>query len=174
MHMLCANKLGAFGLLVFDAMGEALGELSPSAASLLLTLSYRPGLTVTELAAVAGIAQPTAVRVLDGLVKRGLAERGEKIGRTAPLALTNTGRAEAERLQAARLGVLDGLLGALPDDQRAAFEAALDTILAGATTSRSFARTTCRLCDHELCDGPLCPIGTRATEIERNGNADRT
>ena len=167
MHMLCANKLGAFGLLVFDAMEEALGELSPSAAALLLTLLYRPGLTTTELATVAGIAQPTAVRVLDGLVKRDWVARGERRGRTAPLSLTAAGRAEAERLQAKRLDALDDLLSALPEDERAGFETALDTLLAAATRSRAFARTTCRLCDHATCDGPLCPIGSAATALEK-------
>lgn len=172
--MLYANKLGAFGLLVFDAMEEALDGLSPSAAALLLTLLYRPGLTTTELAAVAGIAQPTAVRVLDGLVKRDWVARGERQGRTAPLFLSDAGRTEAERIQARRLGALDGLLSALPDDQRAGFEAALDTLLAAATRSRTFARTTCRLCDHATCDGPLCPVGSAATALEkRESNKER-
>ncbi len=165
--MLDANKLGAFGLLVFDAMEKALGGVSPSAAALLLTLFYRPGLTTTDIAAIAGVSQPTAVRVLDGLVKRNLVKRGERRGRRAPLSLTRAGRAQAESLQAARLEVLEGLLAPLPTDQRAPFEAALDALLAGATTSRAFARTTCRLCDHGTCDGARCPVGTRATEIER-------
>ena len=83
MHMYDANKLGALGLLITDAMDAALGGTSPSAASLLLTLHYRPGITITQLAGVAGIAQPTAVRVLDGLEKRGyLVSRRERAGRS--------------------------------------------------------------------------------------------
>lgn len=42
----------------------------------------------------------------------------------------------------------------------------LDRILAGATTSRAFARTTCRLCEHDLCGPEVCPIGCRAAELE--------
>jgi DNA-binding MarR family transcriptional regulator len=166
--MICANKLGALGVLLSDALESALDDLSESAAALLLTLHYRPASTASELADVAGIAQPTAVRVLDGLVRRGLVERQSSIGRIVPLRLTPTGRERAQALQTVRLNTLDRLLAVLPEQERAAFERALDLMLAAATTSRPFARTTCRLCDHVICDGALCPIGTRATELERS------
>lgn len=166
--MICSNKLGALGILVMDAMEAALGELSPSAAALLLTLHHRPGLTVTGLAAIAGITQPTAVRVLDGLVQHGWVERQPRTGRTTPVRLTETGERQAQAIQAARAAALDRLLTPLPEQDRARFEDLLDRILAGATTSRAFARITCRLCDHAACDGPLCPIGTRATALEQS------
>src|SRR5450432_1233184 len=98
MHMNAANKLGALGLLLFDAMTGALDDLSGSAAALLLTLHYRPGMTATALAAVAGIAQPTAARVLDGLIRRGLMERQARSGRIAPLRLTRMGQQRAHSL----------------------------------------------------------------------------
>ena len=167
MHMLGSNKLGALGVLVVDAIEGALGGLSPSAAALLLTLHYRPGITITQLAKVAGIAQPTAVRVLDGLARRGWLERPARVGRTKPLLLTAAGKRQARSLQAARLGAMDRLLAALPRQARVTFEKSLDKILAAATTSRAFARTTCRLCDHLSCEEPLCPLGTRAAELER-------
>ena len=165
--MLCANKLGAFGTLVSDAMEAALDGVSPSAAALLLTLHYRPDITISRLAEVAGIAQPTAVRILDGLARRGCLEREARVGRTTPLRLTATGRALAQSLQAARLAAMERLLATLPEAARPGFEQALDTILAAATISHAFARTSCRLCDHAVCDGSLCPIGTRAAELER-------
>src|SRR5579859_6093093 len=101
MHMLLANKLGALGALLFDQMEGALGDLSPSAAALLLAMRYRAATTATELAAVAGVTQPTAVRVLDGLVRRGLIERRPRIGRIAPLRLTRAGQKRSHSLQAA-------------------------------------------------------------------------
>ncbi|HEV2674523.1 MAG TPA: MarR family transcriptional regulator [Aliidongia sp.] len=162
-----ANKLGALGVLISDATDAALGELSPSAAALLLTLHQSPNLTVTQLAKVAAVAQPTAVRLLDGLVRRGWVDRHDRIGRTVPLALTEAGATRAQSLLTARLKVLDRLLAALPEPDQAAFERAVDQVLAAATTSRAFARTVCRMCDHTTCDGPRCPVGTRATEIER-------
>src|SRR5262249_51046029 len=84
MHMNLPNKLGALGVLVMDAMESVLGELSPSAAALLLTLRYRGEMTTTALAGIDGVAQPTAVRVADGLVRRGLLERRGRGGRAAP------------------------------------------------------------------------------------------
>lgn len=165
--MLFSNKLGALGVLVYDAIEGVLDGLSVSAAALLLTLHYRPKLTITQLAKVAGISQPTAVRVLDGLARRGWLERQSRIGRTTPLLLTRAGRKQAMSLQAARLHAVDRLLAALPEQERIAFERSLDRILAGATKSRAFARTTCRLCDHVTCDGPDCPIGMRATLLEQ-------
>ncbi len=167
MHMsLAGNKLGALGILVADRLERALGDVSPSAAALLLALFYRPDCTITALAGIAGVAQPTAVRVLDGLVKRGWVSREEKQGRTTPLALTPAGRRQAQRLQSSRMSALDSLLAGLPKADRVRFDALLDRLLAEATTSRKFARTTCRLCDHAVCDGPACPIGCRATAIE--------
>ncbi|MFI4986780.1 MAG: MarR family winged helix-turn-helix transcriptional regulator [Alphaproteobacteria bacterium] len=165
--MTSPNKLGAFGVLISDAMEGALGGLSPSAAALLLTVHYRSSITITQLAEVAGIAQPTAVRVLDGLARRGWLERQSRIGRTTPLLLTDAGKTQAQSLQAARLRAMGRLLAALPERERITFERALDTMLAAATTSRAFARTTCRLCDHAACVGRLCPIGTRASELEQ-------
>jgi DNA-binding MarR family transcriptional regulator len=161
------NKLGAFGLLLSDSLEKASGDLSRSAAALLLTLFYSWDSTATELAKVVGVSQPTAVRVLDGLVRRGLIEREGRAGRTTLLRVTPLGRKRARLLQATRLSAMDDVLRALSGRERANFERALDTLLRAATKSRAFARSTCRLCDHRPCDGPLCPIGTRAGEIER-------
>ena len=46
--------------------------------------------------------------------------------------------------------VLDGT-------DRKHFERAMNKILRDAIHSRAFARTTCRLCDHSVCVGKLCP-----------------
>jgi DNA-binding MarR family transcriptional regulator len=167
MHVLIANKVGAFGVLLSDAMARALDGLSPSAAALLLTLRYQREATATKLAAIAGIAQPTAVRVIEGLIRRNLVERQDRAGRTSPLRLTRDGVRRAETLQRARLDEMKGVLGALTARERAAFETALDKVLAEATRSRAFARRICRLCDHDHCRGALCPVGSRATAIEQ-------
>ncbi|EDP66978.1 probable transcriptional regulator [alpha proteobacterium BAL199] len=148
-------------------MRGALGDLSPSAAAVLLTLRYHGGSTASALSAIAGIAQPTAVRVIDGLVRRGLVERVGRVGKTAPLRLTLAGEMEADSVQASRLAALQGVLDGLAAEEQATLERLVDAMLTAATSSRPLARTTCRLCDHARCDGPACPIGTRATEIER-------
>lgn len=165
--MLIANKTGALGLLFFDRLEAAFGDLSPSAAAFLLTALYRPGSTTTEIAAVAGVSQPTGVRVLAGLRARGYVQPAVRDGRTAPILLTEAGRARASALQAARLTAMSDLLGALTPVELAQFEALADKLLAEATVSRAFARTTCRLCDHPNCLEPECPLGTRASALER-------
>jgi DNA-binding MarR family transcriptional regulator len=167
MHMLMANKLAVLGTVLSGTMDKACGGLSASAAALLLTAYYWPDLTGSGLATVAGVAQPTAVRLLDGLVRKGLIERGIRAGRTMPLRLTSAGRAHAQALQAARLAGTKRLLTALTDDEQDVLDGFLDKLLRAATTSWAFARTACRYCDHVDCDGDLCPIGTRARELER-------
>jgi DNA-binding MarR family transcriptional regulator len=156
-------------VLLTDAIDEAIGEHSPSAASLLLTLNYKGPMTATALAAVGGIAQPTAARVTDRMVRLGLIKRQDHTGRTAPLCLTKAGRRRAGALQGARLGAMSRLIGLLNETEQGHFERAVDKMLQHATFSREFARTTCRLCDHSVCDGRLCPIGTKATALERQG-----
>jgi DNA-binding MarR family transcriptional regulator len=165
--MLIANKLGALGVLLSDALEKTNDDLSPSAAALLLTLFYGPDVTSTAAAKVAGVRQPTAVRIVDGLARRGLIQRNERAGRITRLTVTLEGRKRARSLQMTRLGAMADILHALSKRERATFGQVLDKLLRAATHSRAFARTTCRLCDHKLCTGALCPIGTRATELER-------
>lgn len=172
MHMLIASKLGALAVLAGDLSRTAAGDLSASATAVLFTLRYHGEATASDLAAIAGIAQPTAVRVVGGLVGRGLVERAGRTGRSAPLRLTASGAQAADALQAARLAALHRLMDPLGDDDRAMLERLLDRMLAGATTSRRLARTVCRQCDHSLCDGPACPVGRRATAIENAGSGE--
>ncbi len=153
--------------MIFDRLDVALDGLSPSAAALLSMLHFKPGLTTTGLARITGVSQPTAVRLIDGLERQGFVTRGKPDGRVTPLLLTTAGRARAIHLQKRRLEALDGLLAPLAPEERYQFERILDQVLAGATTSRSFARTTCRLCKHDLCRPGLCPIGNRAVELEQ-------
>ncbi|MDF1793928.1 MAG: MarR family transcriptional regulator [Thalassobaculaceae bacterium] len=165
--MLDANHLIALSVLLSDALGNAHGDLSPSAAALLSTLRHFDGSTASELAAVAGIAQPTASRVLDGLARQGFLRRGLKVGRETPLHLTAAGKRRVQALTTAQSTAMARLLDLLPQNHRRTLIAATETLLAEATTSRSFARTTCRHCDHGVCSGSACPVGTRATELDQ-------
>lgn len=167
MQLLQANKLGALGAMIRDRTETSLAGLSPSAAALLSMLHFKPGLTTTELARIVDVSQPTAVRLIDGLEQQALIARGKSEGRVTPLTLTKAGHAKVMELHAHRLAALDELLRVLPPDERRLFVSLMDTILAGATTSRAFARTTCRLCEHDLCGPEVCPIGCRAAELEK-------
>lgn len=171
--MLVANHLAALGLLLQDRMTEGFEAMSAPGAAALLSLHFRGELTVTALARILGTSQPAATRLLDGLARAGLIERGERAGRTVAVRLTAAGTARAAALNAARLTAAEALLAPLGAAERAALARLLAKLLAEATHSRGEAHTTCRLCDHALCDGPACPVGTRATAIERSEHADR-
>ncbi|UHD45778.1 MarR family transcriptional regulator [Aureimonas altamirensis] len=167
MHYLASNKLGALGSLIDERTERSLNGLSASAAAVLSTLYFWPRLTTTDLSKVVAVSQPTAVRLIDGLQNRGFVDRGQQAGRITPLSLTDAGRAEVVRLQRDRISAIGSLLSVLEPEELGQFEMMLDRVLAGATTSRGHARTTCRLCEHELCGSGTCPIGNKATEIER-------
>jgi DNA-binding MarR family transcriptional regulator len=166
MHVLSVNKVGALGLVLTDAMAQAITPHSISAAAVLLTLRDRGSMTPTQLADVAGITQPTATRVASRLVRLGFVQRSVRDGRAAPLRLTPAGRRQAQGLQRSRLAALERLINVLPETERRAFERAVDTLLDHVTVSRAFARTTCRLCDHSVCTGHRCPVGVKAKTLE--------
>ena len=102
------------------ARGRSTGPLEGTRLSLaqyqlLEALRATPRLPVSELAASAGVAPPTATRMLDALVRDGLAERTPCTDdrRVVHIALTDAGReavAEAaERVAAGRARVRDQL-----------------------------------------------------------------
>jgi DNA-binding MarR family transcriptional regulator len=90
-------------------------RLTLSQYQLLEALRAAPRLPVSELAASAGVAPPTATRMLDALVRDGLAERTPCTDdrRVVHIALTDAGQeavAEAaERVAAGRARVRDQL-----------------------------------------------------------------
>jgi len=119
------------------ARGRSTGPLDGARLSLaqyqlLEALRDTPRLPVSELAASAGVAPPTATRMLDAVVRGGLAERipCSDDRRVVHVALTAAGREAvgeaAERVAANRARVRDQLT---PDEQERA--AALLRRLAG-------------------------------------------
>ena len=118
MHMIFENHLSALGALVQDRMAAGFGGLSPSASAILLTLANRGPLPVSEIAAILGVAQPTASRLLDGLARDGLVARGEKRGRQVSVAPTRAGAQRARALQRGRMALAADLLAPLDPRER--------------------------------------------------------
>ena len=172
MHMTTANHLGALALLIDDRSDGAFGGFSRSAAACLLTLGHFAPMTTSALARRLGISQPTAVRVVDGLARADLVERAPRVGRSAPLGLTRAGRALAARVQAERLSRIGALLAPLAAAEQAELGRLLAKILRAAPSDRAEAQRSCRLCAHDLCDGPACPLGSGADAREA-GDVDR-
>ncbi|MGH6948430.1 MAG: MarR family transcriptional regulator, partial [Kiloniellales bacterium] len=82
------NRLGTLATLIADRLAQSYGDLSPAASAALLTVAQRGPITTAELAAILGVAQPTATRVVDTLAAQALLERRRKRGRVTPLAVT--------------------------------------------------------------------------------------
>ena len=121
------------------ARGRSTGPLEGSRLTLsqyqlLEALRETPRLPVSELAALAGVAPPTATRMLDALVRDGIAERTQcdRDRRVVQVTLTDSGReavaAAAERIGAGRARVRDQL-SAAEQEEAAALLRRLATIV---------------------------------------------
>ena len=163
-----ANLLGTLALALAGEVEGALQDeagLGGSDAAALITLrNYAEGETIDMLRRVLRLSQPGAVRLVDRLASRGLVERGrsERDARAVSLRLTPSGRLAADVATAARARVLEPALEPLEREERLAFTAALEKLLAAQTTDGMSANQLCRLCDADVCGHPdRCPV-TRA------------
>lgn len=157
------NRLGALALALHDrqARAVALGAgLSPSRAAALVSVGAAPGLGVGELAAIVGVTQPVATRLLADLERDGLLRR-EREGRAVRLALTPEGAALRDRVLALRaeeagtalaLAERDAPAGAAP------LLALVDALLAALTSDAAAGDRICRLCDEAACGLGECPV----------------
>jgi DNA-binding MarR family transcriptional regulator len=165
---LLANKLAVAVTALNERIDAACEPLAPSAAATLLWLRHWSPRTATEMAPILGLTQPTAQRIVDGLLRDGLAARTKGVrGRAAPVQLTAKGRKLAETLQARRLAAFAQALAPLGVGDRRTLDRLLDTVLKPMVDGRAYARHICRFCDHGICDGARCPVGNAATELEQ-------
>jgi DNA-binding MarR family transcriptional regulator len=89
-------------------------------------------LSLGEAAESVGITLPTASRLVDDLVHRGLIQRREDPSdrRLKRVCLTDSGRAALARLGAARLSGLREFVASLTEPERASLHSTLDVLLA--------------------------------------------
>ena len=167
---LTANKLGALWTTLEEAMDPVLVKLSPSSTALLIWLYHWAPKGVVELARVVRLSQPACTRAVASLVKQGLVRKTIISGKQIELHLTARGRLAAERMQLGRQQACASLLNTLTRTEREQLDQLLDKLLRAPVTDREYAMHVCRFCDHALCDGPACPIGCRATELEREAD----
>jgi hypothetical protein len=116
---------------------------------------------------VLGLTSSGTVRLLDRLQEAGYIERGRGTdGRSAAVTLTPEGRRAAQRVSAARAGVLQDALTALTPAERQTLERLTAKILIGLIRAPGATRWTCRLCDTEVCGRYTggCPVGNAALE----------
>jgi DNA-binding MarR family transcriptional regulator len=159
-----ANILGALGVGLSDVAASAVTSatgLDETAAAALLTVLTRAGQSVSDLASCLGTTHSGAVRTVDRLQHLGLLERRQgEDRRTARLQLTAEGAALAGRGLAARRGALAGLLARVDEQAVPALRDAIEAILQGLPRTRQDAWHICRLCEHAVCRGTDCPVGS--------------
>ena len=164
-----ANLFGALSLVIADqsadAMDEAGGKSPSSAAALSALLHFLDAPSVDRLRQVLGLTPSGTVRLVDRLEGAGYVRRGPGAdGRSVSVSLTESGRAAAERVAAARADVLERALGVLSPAERRAFEQLAGKLLVGMMRGPGAVRWICRLCDTGVCRGTEggCPVGNRA------------
>ena len=164
-----ANLLGALSLLITDqmtdAMAEAGGRPESGAAALSALLHFLDQPTVDLLRQVLGLTSSGTVRLIDRMAESGYVQRGPGAdGRSTSVSLTPAGRAAAERVAAARAGVLTGALDSLSPAERETLRALLSKLLAGLIRGPGAVRWICRLCDTGACGRTqgLCPAANAA------------
>ncbi|MGF6755751.1 MarR family winged helix-turn-helix transcriptional regulator [Paraburkholderia sp. GAS42] len=159
------NLLGVLALLVTDEMNaqdahEALA--GPTSRAMLNAIGMYPDSSIELLRDAVELSHPAAVRAVAGLVDAGLVDK--KPGpdkRSVALALTSTGKREANRLRLVRERVLKRIVGRLEDNERQIFEDLLIKILWHETRDASHAMQLCRLCDDGPCLKAGCPVECR-------------
>jgi DNA-binding MarR family transcriptional regulator len=164
-----ANLLGAVALVITDQTGQAIAaaaDQSVSAAAALSALHHfldRP--TLDQLRRVLGLTPSGAVRLVDRLAGAGLVTRGAGgDGRSRAVELTEEGRRAAERVAAARAGVLTSALDDLSASERETLHSLIGRVMASLVRDKDGGAWICRLCDLEACGRPAgqCPAANAA------------
>jgi DNA-binding MarR family transcriptional regulator len=164
-----ANGLGAFSLVVADQICGAIAQASGQSASGATTLSalrhFLREPTLDELRLVLDLTPSGAVRLVDRLEAAGLVTRGPGAdGRSRSVRLTRRGRAVADRVATARSAVLNRLVSALSDADRAALRRIVERMMAAVVADKDGGAWICRLCDTVACGRELgrCPAANAA------------
>lgn len=173
-----ANVLGALGVGLSDAAGSAVMSvtgLDETAAAALLTIAARPGQSTSDLAVGLGITHSGAVRTADRLQDLGLVRRYHLAAdrRVTRLKLTSHGAALADQALTARRAALAGLLEQVDAAVIPALSQAIEAILRGLPRTRHDAWHICRLCEHAVCHGAACPVGSAVSEASSRPSTGR-
>jgi MarR family transcriptional repressor of emrRAB len=170
-----ANLLGALALAVTDRVGEAAAAVAGHGASgpaaLVVLDGDAGGATIDALCRILGLTHSGAVRLVDRLVAKGLAERRiGRDGRSVAVHLTPLGRRTARRVASAREAVLEQVLGVLAPAQREQANTLLTALLEGLADGPGDPLRICRLCAGEVCGHArgTCPVTHRTNaRVER-------
>ncbi len=156
-----ANLLGAAALAIEERVSRAVASaaVSREEASVLVTVSGAPGLTIREVSQILGMSHPGTVRLILRLDRRRAVEkRAGSDKREARLFLTDVGRDLVGRILRAREGALVSLVERIDQRNREPFESVIEELLRSLVTTDLDTFRICRLCDEGACDRERCPV----------------
>lgn len=160
-----ANILGALAVGLTDLQSAAMAEaasLSVLETSVLLIAFTRPGSIVGDVAKTIGLSHSGAVRTIDRLVDGLLLRKtAGHDRRTVGIRCTLLGRKRAERALSVRAEVMERLLEVVPMKDRKILTTASERLLHLLPRDRVDAWRICRFCEHSVCRGKDCPVGSR-------------
>ena len=163
-HAHLTNLLGAFVTNCHDQLEESLrGELGAGggAPAALMALRTWPGSSIDELRGYLGLSHSGTVRLVERLAQSGLVDKRPGADRrTASLHLTRQGSGASRRIQGRRTALVSRLIDGLVPGEKKVLEALLHKMLRRTLRTRGEAQHACRLCDHTVCIGEACPIGS--------------
>jgi DNA-binding MarR family transcriptional regulator len=152
------------------ATESAAGHTSAAPAALIALHEFLGGASIDDLRKAVSLTPSGAVRLVDRLEADGYVQRSPGTdGRSVSLKLTQTGRAAARRVQAARSDALSGILDELSQEERSSLTGLIEKLLPLIVSDRAAARERgnersggwlCRLCDFAACgrDQGECPV----------------
>lgn len=157
------NLLGALAVAGSDiqrASLEAQG-LDVGTGAALLCVHTRAGLNISEIAQTAGLTHSGAVRAVIRLEQLRLVDRCHgRDRRTVEVTCTGRGTRVAQQLLRDRRAGLEAMLEPLTQGELVRFGAVVARILAALPSDRVQARHICRFCEHAVCRGEDCPVGS--------------
>lgn len=170
MNSFVSNLLGAVAVGVADRLVSETVDASgvdTHATIALISLYEHSGESIKQLAVRLGVTHSGAVRVVDRLEGLGLANRITADDRRSRVVeLTSEGVSVARQAQERRASVLRKAIGALDPQDQVTLTKLLAKLAHSLADGRDQGWMICRLCEHSVCRGDSCPVGSGAERRE--------
>jgi MarR family transcriptional regulator, negative regulator of the multidrug operon emrRAB len=157
-----ANLLAALACEVSDRLQRLLQQhpnQTDSASAALNVIAGGKGLSNSALSQVLQLSHPATVRLVAKLKDDGLVEIGDAADKRAiAIRITPAGRQKIRSLLDERGRALNELVNVLSSSEQQQLEKLVAKMLTSLAAEASHGHYICRLCDHDLCPPPRCPV----------------
>ena len=162
------NMFGALALAATDAIrrgAETDVAFGGETAAALNLIGHVREINIDGLATGLGLSHPGTVRLVDRLVRAGLALREPSANdrRAVELRLTAGGKRLRKKVMSRRRHAMDDLLAPLSIEERSQLEAAVSKLLYAHVVTERDALGTCRFCDERAC--AECPVNAALVNV---------